>query len=57
LNRRSTARCTRRRTGLNAAAAASVDTATATSEENASSRVVSSTTPAYTPASSAVTIP
>ncbi len=55
LNRRSTARCTRRRSGVNNAAAASVNAATATGEENVSTRVASSTRPAYTPTSRPVT--
>ena len=46
LNRRSTSRCTRRRTGLNRAAAASVAAATATGEESRSTCVASSTSPA-----------
>src|ERR1017187_3490958 len=56
LKRRSTTRCTRRRTGLNSAAAARVDAATATGDENDSSRVASRTSPAYTPTSNPVTI-
>ncbi len=46
LNRRSTARCTRRRTGLNRAAAASVAAATATEAWIPSTWVASSTSPA-----------
>jgi SAM-dependent methyltransferase len=49
LNRRSTARCTRRRTGLNSAATARVDPATATGSLIDTTRVASSTIPAYTP--------
>jgi len=45
LNRRATMRCTRRRTGLNKAAAASVDAATAAEEEKPSRCVVSRTSP------------
>jgi transposase len=46
LNRRSTARCTRRRSGLNKAAAISVEAATATEAWNRSTWVASSTTAA-----------
>jgi hypothetical protein len=56
LNRRSTTRCTRRRTGVNKAAAASVDAATATGELTDSTRVASRTSPAYTATSSPVTM-
>ena len=49
LNRRSTARCTRWRSGLNSAAAASVEAATATGAWIRNTWVVSSTSPAYTP--------
>jgi len=56
LNRRSTARYTRRRSGLNKAAAARVKAATAAEEETVSRCVVISTRPVYTPTSSAVTI-
>jgi hypothetical protein len=49
-------RCTRRRSGLNSAAATSVEAATEAEEENASRCVVSSTSPVYTPISSPVTI-
>ena len=56
LNRRSTARCTLRRSGLNSAATASVDPATATGSLTDTTRVASSTIPAYTPTSSPVTI-
>jgi hypothetical protein len=56
LNRRATARCTRRRSGLNSAAATSVDAATEAEDENVSRCVVSRTSPAYTPISSPVTI-
>ena len=55
LNRRSTIRCTRRRSGLNSAAAASVAAATSTGEEN-DAAPASATTPAYTPMSSPVTM-
>ena len=54
LNRRSTPRCTRRRSGLNSAAAASVATATPTGVWNDSTWVASSTSPANTPASTAL---
>ncbi len=47
-------RCTAR-TGANSAAATSVDAATATGEENRSTWMASSTSPAYTPTSSPVT--
>jgi len=63
LNRRSTGRCTRRRTGLNRAAAASVPAAiasapaaTATGVWSRNTCVAISTSPAYTPTSSPVTI-
>jgi hypothetical protein len=58
LNRRSTIRCTRRRSGLNSAAATRVEPATATGvdSETGSAWVASSTSPAYTPTSSPVTI-
>ena len=46
LNRRSTACCTRRRTGLNSAAAASVAAATATGVRTLSTPMASSTSPA-----------
>ena len=55
LNRWSTIRCTRRRSGLNAAAAASVEAATATDEDSASTWVDSRTRPAYAATSSPVT--
>ena len=56
LNRRSTVRWTRRRSGLNSAATARVDPATATGSLIDTSRVASSTIPAYTPTSSPVTM-
>ena len=56
LNRRSTACCTRRRSGLNSAAAASVAAATATGAFTGSTLVANSTSPANTPASTAVMI-
>jgi hypothetical protein len=56
LNRRSTARCTRLRSGLNSAAAASVAAATATVLWNRNTCVASSTRPAYTPTSKPVRI-
>src|SRR5208337_566717 len=56
LNRRSTTRCIRCRSGLNSAAAASVDPATATGDVTVSTRVASSTRPAYTPSRRPVTI-
>ena len=56
LNRRSTTRCTRRRAGLNRAATASVDAATATGEFAEKTCLARSTSPAYTPTSSPVTI-
>src|SRR5580700_11609418 len=56
LNRRSTAFWTRRRSGLNSAAAARVEAATATGVWTRNTWVVSSTSPAYTPTSSPVTI-
>jgi transketolase len=56
LNRRSTISCTRRRRGLNSAAAASVEAATATVLWNDSTLVASSTRPAYNPISRPVTI-
>jgi len=56
LNRRSTACCTRRRSGLNSAAAASVATATAAGPCTGSTLVANSTSPANTPASTAVMI-
>jgi hypothetical protein len=56
LNLRSTACCTRRRTGLNKAAATSVETATATELGNRNTSVASMTSPAYTPMSNPVTI-
>src|ERR1700730_1006722 len=54
LNRRSTVRCTRRRSGWTTAAAASVEAATATCECTDSTRVASSTSPAYSPTSNPV---
>jgi len=56
LNRRSTPRCTRRRTGLNSTAAASVAAATATGVWSLSPWVASSTSPVYTPTSRPVTM-
>jgi hypothetical protein len=56
LNRRSTIRWTRRRSGLNKAAATSVATATATGDLTVSTWVASRTRPAYTPTSNPVTI-
>ncbi len=56
LNRRSTTRCIRRRSGLNSAAATSVDAATATGVLSDTTCVASSTIPAYTPTSRPVTI-
>ena len=56
LNRRSTACCTRRRSGLNSAAAASVAAATATGAFTGSTLVANSTSPVNTPASTAVMI-
>ena len=56
LNCRSTRICTRRRTGLNRAAAISVAAATATGVCRRSTWVASSTGPAYTPTSRPVTI-
>jgi hypothetical protein len=55
LNRRSTTRWTRLRNGLNAAAATSVEAATATDEDSASTWVESRTRPAYAATSSPVT--
>jgi len=55
LNRRSTTRCTRTRSGLKSAAAASVAAATATGAWNPNTWVASRTSPAYTPASTPVT--
>jgi hypothetical protein len=46
--------CKRCRSGLKSAAAASVEAATATGDENGSTRVVSATTPTNTPTSIAV---
>jgi hypothetical protein len=54
LNRRSTTRCTRRRSGLNRAAAISVLAATATADLTGSTCVASRTRPLYTPTSRAV---
>jgi hypothetical protein len=56
LNRRSTIRCTRIRSGLNSAAAASAEPATATVPVIDTTRVASSTIPAYTPTSRPVRI-
>ncbi|MGH3149715.1 MAG: hypothetical protein ACRDOB_03155 [Streptosporangiaceae bacterium] len=56
LKRRSTVRWTRRRSGLNSAAAARVAAATATGVWIRSTSVASSTRPAYTPTSSPVTM-
>ena len=56
LNRRSTACCTRRRSGLNSAAAASVAAATATGAFTGSTLVANSKSPVNTPASTAVMI-
>jgi len=56
LNRRSTTRWTRCRTGLNNAAAARVAAATATGDLTLSTCVASSTSPAYTPTSNPVTM-
>ena len=56
LNRRSTIRCTRRRSGLDSAAVVSVEPATATGDDTGSAGVASSTRLAYTPTSSPVTI-
>jgi hypothetical protein len=55
LNRRSTTRWTRLRNGLNAAAATSVEAATDTDEDSASTWVESRTRPAYAATSSPVT--
>src|SRR5260370_21912614 len=55
LNRRSTARCTRRRSGLNSAATASVEAATATGVWHARTRVASRPTPASTPTTTPAT--
>jgi len=56
LNRRSTARWTRRRSGLNSAAATSVAAATATGALNGRTSVARSTSPANIPPSTAVTM-
>jgi len=55
LKRRSTIRCTRPRSGCSSAAA-SVEAATPTVEDSASTSVVNATTPMNAPASSAVMI-